>query len=310
MITYVSGRYLPHDQAVVSVDDRGLIFGDAVFDIGRTFRGEPFKLESHLQRLYRSMRYVELDADMLLPEIREATSEVLARNTAEIEAAGDVFYEQIITRGPISPPGSDTNQVRPTVIVKLRPLPFGAFAPFYENGVDLHVSLLTLPFAGPMDPRAKAANRLSNTRPELKGERASRDGNGHWTLIFNSDGTIAETHAANIAVVQAERLMIPPPRLALGGISLETLCELAPTVGLQVVEQPLTTYDLLNADETLMTATSFSILPVAAIDGIKLRMGGRFYPRLLKAWTDLVGFDFVEQARRRAGGTAAVGVNF
>lgn len=308
MITYVNGRYLPHDQAVVSVDDRGLIFGDAVFDAGRTFRGEPFKLEAHLQRLYRSMRYVEFDADGILPEIREATSQVLARNTAEIEAAGDVFFEQIVTRGPTSPPGSDAGQVRPTVIVKVRPIPFGSFASFYESGVDLHVSLLTLPFAGPMDPRAKAANRLSQTRAALKGQRAGREGRGHWTLIFNSDGTIAETHVSNIAAVQGERLMIPPRRLALGGISLETLCELAPTVGLQVVEQPLTTYDLLNADETLITGSSFSVLPAATMDGIKLRMGGRYYPQLLKAWTDLLGFDFVEQARQGAGDAAAVGV--
>lgn len=309
MITYVNGRYLPHDQAVVSVDDRGLIFGDAVFDGGRTFMGAPFKLEAHLQRLYRSMRYVELDADRLLPEIREATSQVLARNAADIEAAGDVFFEQIVTRGPTSPPGSDTDQARPTVIVKVRPIPFGAFASFYESGVDLHVSLLTLPFVGPMDPRAKAANRLAQTRAALKGERASRESKGHWTLIFNSDGTIAETHVSNIAAVQGERLMIPPRRLALGGISLETLCELAPTVGLQVVEQPLTTYDLLNADETLITGSSFSVLPAATIDGIKLRMGGRYYPQLLKAWTDLLGFDFVEQARQGAEDPAAVGVN-
>jgi branched-subunit amino acid aminotransferase/4-amino-4-deoxychorismate lyase len=234
---------------------------------------------------------------------------VLAKNAAEIEAAGDVFFEQIVTRGPISPAGSDTNRVRPTVIVKLRPLPFAAFAPFYENGVDLHVSLLTLPFAGAVDPRVKAANRLANTRPELKGEREGREGKGHWTLIFNSDGTIAETHAANIAVVLGERLMIPPTRQALGGISLETLCELAPSVGLQVEERPLTAYDLINGDETLLTATSFSILPVACVDGIPLRVERRFYPRLLKAWSELVGLDFVKQAQQRAAGTAAVGAN-
>lgn len=304
MITYVNGEYVPREQAVVSVDDRGLMFGDSVFDIGRTFGGVPFKLDRHLERLCRSMRYVEMDGDGVIGEVREATEEILRRNAIAIEKVGDVYYEQIVTRGTISPIGEDSNRNTPTIIVKLRPVPYAAFAPYYDKGIDLHSSLLTTSFAGPMDPRAKAANRLANTRAELKGERMRRLTNrGHWTVMFNADGTIAETHGANIALVAADRLIVPPAHQMLGGISLETLCELAESIGMTVQERIITIYDVINADETILTATSFSLLPVNGLDGIPLRDPRTRYDQLAEAWKELVGIDFMEQALERSGGS-------
>ena len=304
MITYVNGEYVPREQAVVSVDDRGLMFGDSVFDIGRTFGGVPFKLDAHLERLRKSMRYVEMDGDGLFDEIREATEEVLRRNAGAIEEVGDVYYEQIVTRGTISPIGEDSNRKRPTIIVKLRPVPYAAFAQYYEKGIDLHSSLLTTSFTGPMDPRAKAANRLANTRAELKGERMRKlTGRGHWTVMFNADGTIAETHGANIALVVDDRLLVPPAHQMLGGVSLQTLCELAEADGITVEERIITIYDVINAEETILTATSFSLLPVNGLDGIALRDPRVVYDQLAAAWKELVGLDFMEQALERTGGS-------
>jgi branched-chain amino acid aminotransferase len=296
VITYVNGEYVPHEEAKISVDDRGIMFGDSVFDITRTFDGVVFRLDDHLERLRKSMRYVELDGDGLLPGIRKATEEVLGRNAEEIKAVGDVLVEQIVTRGGISPAGADSNAAEPTVIVKLRALYFSSFAQFYKTGIDLHVSLLTSPFAGPMDPRVKAANRLANTRAELKGERMRGQGKGHWTVIFNADGTIAETHYANLVIVSDGKLLVPPAREVLGGISLMTLTELARDLGIAVGERPLTSYDIINADEAILTATSFSLLPVVALDGIPLSNSRELYSQLQRAWIDLVGVDFVAQA--------------
>ena len=158
-----------------------------------------------------------------------------------------------------------------------------------------------------MDPRVKAANRLANTRPELKGERMSERGKGHWTVILNPDGSISETHSANLAIVSEGRLVVPPRHQALGGISLATMRELAGELGIPVDERPVTTYDIINADETFITATSFSILPVVGLDGIPLRDGREAYSRLQQAWKDLVGIDFVAQALERAGAPRAEG---
>lgn len=302
MITYVGGKYVPHEDAKISVDDRAIMFGDSVFDITRTFGGVAFRLEEHLDRLLKSMRYVEMDGDALMPEIREATDEVLSRNTPEIADVGDVLVEQIVTRGAISAAGADSNAVAACVIVKLRALYFSSFAPFYRTGIDLHSSLLTSSFAGPMDPRVKGANRLANTRAELKGERMRSQGRGHWTVMFNSDGSVAETHSANLAIVSEGKLMVPPERDMLGGISLMTLIELAQSVGLEVERRKLTLYDIINADETMLTATSFALLPVSGLDGIKLRNGREAFSQIQRAWFDYVGLDFVTQAEEWVAG--------
>jgi branched-chain amino acid aminotransferase len=300
VITYVNGRYVPHEEATIHVDDRAIMFGDSVFDIARTFGGKPFRLDAHLDRLRRSMRYVELDPPGLFEEIRAATDEVVARNEEEIEALGDVFVEQVVSRGRVAGGDNVAPVMEPTVIVKLRRISFAAFAPFYERGVDLHVSLLTLPFAGPLDPRVKAANRLANARAELKGLRERSRGGGHWTLLFNADGSIPETNSTNICIVEGDRLVRPPRAESLGGVSIDTLCELARGLGLEVEERRITFYDLVNADETLMTATSFCVLPVRSVDEIEVPDGRRVFPRLLERWIDLVEFDFVAQARERA----------
>jgi branched-subunit amino acid aminotransferase/4-amino-4-deoxychorismate lyase len=229
----------------------------------------------------------------------------VSRNADEIQAVGDVLVEQIVTRGSISAAGADSNAAQPTVIVKLRPLYFSSFAPFYSRGVDLHVSLLTSPFAGPMDPRVKAANRLANTRAELKGERMRKHGRGHWTVIFNADGSIAETHSANLVCVSGSTLLVPPVHEGLPGVSLGTAIELARKIGLDVVERRLTAYDIINADETLLTATSFCVLPVNGLDGIALSDTREVSSRIQREWVDLVGLDFVAQAEERAAWAAA-----
>ena len=149
MISYVNGDYVT--KPVVSVFDRGFVIGDGVYDSARTFGGRIFKLDQHLERLSRSMRYIEIDPDPYASEIRRATEEVVARNMEDILAVGDAWVIQLITRGLLEdagefgfgleedPPGAS----RPTIVVIVRPLNFKAFGLLYRDGVDLGVSLLT-----------------------------------------------------------------------------------------------------------------------------------------------------------------------
>ena len=89
LISYVNGDYVT--KPVVSVFDRGFVIGDGVYDSARTFGGRIFKLDQHLERLGRSMRYIEIDPDPYASEIRRATEEVVARNMEEILTVGDAW---------------------------------------------------------------------------------------------------------------------------------------------------------------------------------------------------------------------------
>jgi branched-chain amino acid aminotransferase len=305
MYVYVNGEYVPEEEASVSVFDRGLQFGDGVFDTTRTFDGQPFRLEEHLRRLGRSLRYIELDGDSIIEEVREAANNVTSRNLDDIRAFGDGYVMMIVTRGPAAemdfvartPP-------EPTIIVMNKGMNFAAFAHLYERGADLGVSLLTSHFCGPVDARVKATSRGGYIRADLKMLR-NAPGSGEWALIFNPDGSIAEAKGANLLIYADGELIRPFSYEALEGVGIATACELAADLGVKTVERRVTAYDVLNADEVFLTASSFCILPVRSIDGIEVRRG-EFYSKLLEAFVDLAGMDFVKQAQALASGEPAV----
>jgi branched-chain amino acid aminotransferase len=307
MIAYVNGSFVSEEDAKISVFDRGVLAGDAVFDTTRTFGTRIFRLEDHLARLARSLKYAELDADVALSEVRDATLELVERSRSYIEAEGDVWISQIVTRGELDAMDFGTLLgAKPTVIVILRRINFASFGGLYDSGgVALTSSLLVGHFAGTLDPRVKSVSRLAAARAELAAIRYGRLVSGYAkAVILNQDGSIAEASGANLCIVKDGRLVHPPRHEALRGISLETVCELAQAVGLEVIEAKLTVYDLLDADETLITSTSFSVLPVTSIDGIPLPGRGPIYARLVERWVALVEFDFVTQARERASSAA------
>ena len=205
MISYVNGDYVT--KPVISVFDRGFVIGDGVYDSARTFGGRIFKLDQHLERLSRSMRYIEIDADRYASQIRRATEEVVARNMEEILSEGDVWVIQIVTRGLLEDAGESGFGLEeephspspPTIVVIVRPLNFKAFGLLYRDGVDLGVSLLTRAMSGPLDPRVKSTGKLAYSRAERKAARMS---SGHalgakaWTVLFHDDGSIAEASGA------------------------------------------------------------------------------------------------------------------
>lgn len=308
MISYVNGEFLEDGAAKVSVFDRGLIYGDAVYDNTRTFNGVPFRLDARLERLRKSLRFIEIPPDEIIDELHRVIPELMSRNSDEVEALGDVLVRFIVTRGPatssVMAPG---DPVTPSVIAFLLPINFAAFAYAYEIGVDLSVSLTIGHFAGVNDRRMKSTNRLGAIRGELKGLRRAQAGGNNpmdtrsWTIIFTNDGFVAEAHGANLFVVEEGRLVRPPVYECLNGLTLDTCCSLARQMGLEVEERRLTLYDLINADETFICTSSFQLLPVASVDGIPLdHQKHDVYHRLLSLYFDLVGMDFVAQAKLKA----------
>jgi branched-chain amino acid aminotransferase len=310
MITYVNGDYYPSEDAKLSVHDRGVLFGDGVYEIERTYGGVPFKVDEHIERLRRSMRYVEIDTEGVCEEVRGATADVVAHNADAIRELGDVWIHQIVTRGTGAGDLDLGADGRPSVIVMLRELSFAAFAPLYTTGVELSVSLLTRHFAGALDPRVKATSRLAWTRADRKANRLQSAGDPaagqrEWPLVFNDDGTIAEAVVSNICILSDGHIVRPPRHQALEGISLQTFCDLAGGLGIETEERRIALYDLINADAVFMTGTSYGVLPVVAVDGIPVDQDEDLFSKVIQAWIELVDFDFVAQARELAAVSGA-----
>ena len=88
-VVYLNGEIIAESAASLSIFDRGFIWGDAVYDAGRTFEGSPLRIWEHVQRLYRSMKYARLDIVMTAEAFHEKVLEVIRPNATLLAASGD-----------------------------------------------------------------------------------------------------------------------------------------------------------------------------------------------------------------------------
>ena len=126
-IAYLNGEFLPISECRVSISDRGF-GGDSVYDVERTFDGKIFRLEAHLDRLYRSLKYVRIDPRMTKEDMAEITHEVVRRNE-HLRGNSDWSVAQTITRGvargnTTGRTSSVIDDVQPTVFINVYFPPF------------------------------------------------------------------------------------------------------------------------------------------------------------------------------------------
>ena len=121
-----------------------------------------------------------------------------------------------------------------------------------------------------------------------------------YAIMLDLDGNITEGSSANFLFVVDGRLKIPDTRFVLSGADMAALLELADGLGIPTDEGTYTTYDVYNAQEAFLTTNSFGILPLVSLNGLPLGAGtvGPMTRRLMAAWSELVGIDFVAQALR------------
>jgi branched-chain amino acid aminotransferase len=287
-VVYLNGEFLAESEAHLSIWDRGFTLGDGVFDNTRTFRHEFFHLDDHLARLYRSLRYVYIDPGVAQAELRDIAEEVLERNIGQVEQKDDVNLAFRVSRG--------TADAGPTRLVTCRPIDFGRFARLYATGVDLVTPTVRAISRDIMDPRVKTQSRIVNVLAEIQADAARP---GAWPLLCNSRGIITESSRASFLIVQDGCIMTPKGGRVLAGVTAAVTTELAERLGYRVEERDLTPYDALLASEALITSTSICVLPVRSINGSVIGGGqvpGPLTGRLVEAWKELTGVDFVSQA--------------
>ena len=98
-LIWFNGEFIPRSDAKISMMDRGLRYGDSVFDTERTFNGKIFRLQDHLDRLYRSLKYTRINPCISIDEMYGLTKELVRRNEGIRKISGDYTVTQFITRG-------------------------------------------------------------------------------------------------------------------------------------------------------------------------------------------------------------------
>jgi branched-chain amino acid aminotransferase len=293
---YLNGKFVPESEAVIPFRDRGMKYGDAVFDSTRTFGHRIFKLREHLQRFYRSLRYVRIDPGLSPAEFTRVTEEVLSRNLPLLAKDDDYWVTQRVTRGLDPADGEAWPEFRgPTVIVECLPLPLKQRARLYRDGLDVITPATRRTAPDAISPRAKTHNYMNMVLADL--EVAAQDPQA-LAVLLDRDGNLAEGKGSNIFIVAGGALLTPREKFVLPGISRATVIELAREAGIGVEEKDIDLFDAVNADEVFITSTSFCICPVRSVNGALIGGGkvpGPVTKRLMDAYVKLVGFDWVGQ---------------
>jgi branched-chain amino acid aminotransferase len=298
-VAYFNGRIVPEHEVRVPFRDRGFKLGDAVFDTTRTFGHRIFKLAEHVDRLYRSLRYVRIDPGLSPARMIEITEEVARQNLRLLEPDEDYWVTQRVSRGLDAADQPIWGQAGATVIVECLPLPLRARARLFRDGIKVVVPSVRRVPPECVSPRAKTHNYMNVTLGDLEAKAADPEA---WAVLLDTEGNLAEGTGSNIFLVRAGTVYTPREQAVLAGISRETVIELARGAGIPLVERDLDLFDAYTADEAFLTSTSLCICPVQRVNGAAIGGGdvpGPVTRRLTEAYRQLVDFDFVAQYLKR-----------
>ena len=250
----VNGYFGHGDEAIISVSDHGLLYGDGIFEGIRAYEGGVFKLDEHLYRLYDSAKAIGLALPFPLDELRCVVLETLKRN-----ALRDAHVRVVVTRGVGNPGVNPATCRQPGLAVMAYPFP-----PLLgDKPARLLTSNIRRKAPQSVDARVKSLNYLDNVLFKVQAISAGMDDG----IMLDGEGCIAETTGANVFAVIRGLLATPTLTAALPGITRLTVIELAKELGYQVEERRMTLGDLYVADEIFLTGTATGIAPVGEIDG-------------------------------------------
>jgi branched-chain amino acid aminotransferase len=256
-VVYLNGEFVPKSQAKISVFDQGLIFGDGVFDTLVATNGFVFKLEQHVERLFRSAKAVRIDIPKSKEEIRN-----LIRETIRRSGLRDAYVKIIVTRGASAKPLLGRGDVpTPTLIIFAVP-PVGVVSEEkLRTGAKLLSTSIKRSHPDSLDPRIKSLNY----QPNMLMRREALDGGADEAICYGFDGYVAEGGAENIWIVK-NKVLMTPGHGALEGITRESIFEIVRELGYEARTANLSKYDLYQADEIFLCSTAGGIIPVTEVD--------------------------------------------
>jgi branched-chain amino acid aminotransferase len=261
---YISGKYVPQEDAKVSVFDHGLLYGDGIFEGIRVYGGKVFRLREHIRRLYESAKAIWLEIPMSQDQMCAAVNEAVRIN--EID---DGYVRLVITRGA-GTLGIDPNRCsNPQVIIIADAISLYP-KELYEKGLEIVTVSVQRVHPAALNPRIKSLNYLNNILAKIEGLQAGCI----EALMLNHKGEVAECTGDNIFLVRRGALWTPPLEASiLEGITRNAVIEIARDAGIEVREAPFTKHDVYVADECFLTGTAAEIIPVVKVDSRTIGAG-------------------------------------
>ncbi len=256
----LNGRFVPAREASISVFDRGLLYGDGLFETLRAYSGKPFALDGHLARLQTSADFLGL----VVPR-RPWQRDVAALLKKNGLLASDAWVRITVTRGVgargLLPPA----RPQATLIAMA-----GAIDPAMARVQRFGARVALVPFAR---HGFLAEHKVLSYLPGVLGKVIAARHEAFEGLFVDADGHITEGTTTNLFALRGKRLFTPPIAGILPGLTRRTAIELATADGLRVVERPLSADELLDADEAFLTSSLAEVVPIVAVNARSIGNG-------------------------------------
>lgn len=252
-IIYLNGSFIRKSTATLSVDERGTLYGDGVYEVLRFYAGRPLAMDLHLGRMTQSLSRIELAPPDDLDRLSAIAQALLEKNGL---SDAKIYWQ--ITRGASPRDPAYPKDLPPTVLVV--PSPTAALQA--ESPVPTQTAVL-MPDERWSNCWIKSLMLLPNVLAANAAHRAGCD-----SAILHRDARVTEATNANIMIVRDGELWThPPDHWILNGVTRQIVLSLAKELGITVREQVYDTEQLLSGDEVLLTGTTIHVTAVPQVDG-------------------------------------------
>ncbi len=254
---YLNGKYLPLDQAKISVLDRGFLFADGVYEVIPAYGGRLLRVDEHMQRLQNSLDAIRLQNPLSKQQWLEIFQSLIEANPNKGEGEDKSIYLQV-TRGVAAVRNHGfPEKVNQTVFVMVNEMP-----PVNKEKLRSGVSAITLD-----DIRWKACNVKSiSLLGNILLRQQANDNDAAEAILIN-DGLVTEGAASNVfAVIDGVLVTAPAGTRLLPGITRDLIVELAAENNIPCEERDFTEAELLSASEIWFSSSTKEILPVVELN--------------------------------------------
>jgi D-alanine transaminase len=260
MRVFLNGDIIDAADARVSVNDRGFLFADGVYEVIRVYDGRPFMLAPHMKRLRAGLTALQIEASGV-----DAIGRAAERLVDENELRGDATIYLQVTRG-VAPRthAFPKPAVEPTVYITARPFEQHP-AVYFQEGVAAITAADTRWSRCDIKSIALLPNVLAN---QLAKQR------GAFEALFVRDGVLIEgSHSNLFGVANGELVTYPASNYILAGITRALVIELAASLDIPVRERAILHEEIGTVDELFLSGTTTEIMPIASVDGRRVGDG-------------------------------------
>jgi branched-chain amino acid aminotransferase len=300
-LVFFNEKFIPENEARISIYDSALMFGDMIFEMTRSFKGKQFLLDKHVDRLLLGIKILRVPFKYTKRQVINFCYDTIEKNKYAFEKDDEHRLMIDVSRGLLGIyNGIEGLHSGPNLIIADFPLRWTVrnMGKLFDSGIN---AVITSQRAIPsmlMDPKIKNRSRLFYLTANI--EASLFKGENNWALLLDVNGFISEGTGDNFFIVKDNKVFTPKGKDILRGISRDYVINiLCKKLKLQIYEKNFEPYDVYAADEAFMTGTPFCMLPVTSLNGLKIGEGkrGKIFSKLLSCWSENVDLDIELQIK-------------